>query len=68
VQTAALKALFRLGWSGIDRHLDTMARASIGLFRESAAYFLREVQSGDHSDPTQPRELRMPIPENAVVN
>jgi HEAT repeat protein len=71
VQTAALKALFRLGWNGIERHVDQMARSSVGLFRESAAYFLREVRNADHaaaSAPREPRELRMPIPVGATVH
>jgi len=53
VQTAALKILHRLGWEGIDEHVDRMTRSSIGLFRESAAYFLREIQNyASHSTST----------------
>ena len=67
VQTAALKALFRLGWNGIEHHLDQMTRSSVGLFRESAAYFLREVRAtGDQ--PLPPRELSMPIPPGVTVH
>jgi hypothetical protein len=72
VQTAALKVLFRLGWDGIDHHLESMARSSVGLFRDSATYFLREVQTGraprscgDARSADEPAPAARPL---AVVN
>lgn len=67
VQTAALKALFKLGWTGIETHLDQMNRSSVGLFRESAAYFLREVRTGD-TFTTPLRELGTPVPAGVTVH
>jgi HEAT repeat protein len=66
VQTAALKALFKMGWSGTEHHLDQMTRSTVGLFRESAAYFLREVRTGEPVTP--PRDLGMPIPAGVTVH
>lgn len=68
VQTAALKALFKLGWNGIETHLDQMTRSSVGLFRESAAYFLREVRATPDHSGGQGRQLSMPIPVGVTVH
>lgn len=68
VQTAALKALFRLGWTGIETHVDQMQRSSVGLFRESAAYFLREVRGASDLPPKPSRQLAMPIPAGVTVH
>lgn len=68
VQTAALKALFKLGWNGIETHLDQMTRSSVGLFRESAAYFLREVRTAADRSANHSRELSMPMPMGVTVH